>query len=87
MPQLRRVVLRLTSGCALAAAAPGPSQVAMIHPIAVTNCNIDMESLIADPNRSIATLVRARGGLCLAGAQAAGGAALWAVQAGKLHCD
>lgn len=67
MPQLRRVVLRLTSGCALAAAAPGPSQVAMIHPIAVTNCNIDMESLIADPNRSIATLVRARGGLCLAG--------------------
>lgn len=30
----------------------------MSHPMAVTNCNIDMESLIADPNRSIATLVR-----------------------------
>ena len=28
------------------------------HPMAVTSCNIDMESLIADPNRSIATLVR-----------------------------
>ena len=28
--------------------------------MAVTNCNIDMESLIADPNRSIATLVRRR---------------------------
>lgn len=31
-------------------------QVAMTHPMAVTNCNIDMESLIGDPNRSIATL-------------------------------
>lgn len=30
--------------------------------MAVTNCNIDMESLIADPNRSIATLVREVGG-------------------------
>ncbi|KAJ0011153.1 hypothetical protein Pint_33646 [Pistacia integerrima] len=30
--------------------------VAMIHPMAVTNCNIDMESLISDQNRSIATL-------------------------------
>lgn len=28
----------------------------MTHPMAVTNCNIDMESLISDPNRSIATL-------------------------------
>ena len=28
----------------------------MTHPMAVTNCNIDMESLIADQNRSIATL-------------------------------
>ena len=37
-------------------------QVAMSHPMAVTNCNIDMESLIADPNRSIATLVREVGG-------------------------
>lgn len=43
-----------------------PHQVAMSHPMAVTNCNIDMESLIADPNRSIATLVRRRrdGGAC-----------------------
>ena len=32
------------------------SQVAMTHPMAVTNCNIDMESLISDQNRSIATL-------------------------------
>eukprot|EP00887_Chlorella_sp_A99_P007682 scaffold20.g7682.t1 len=32
------------------------NKVAMSHPAAVTNCNIDMESLIADPNRSIATL-------------------------------
>lgn len=31
-------------------------QVAMTHPMAVTNCNIDMESLISDQNRSIATL-------------------------------
>ncbi|KAH0454873.1 hypothetical protein IEQ34_016797 [Dendrobium chrysotoxum] len=30
--------------------------VAMTHPLAVTNCNIDMESLISDQNRSIATL-------------------------------
>lgn len=28
----------------------------MTHPMAVTNCNIDMESLISDQNRSIATL-------------------------------
>ena len=32
------------------------AQVAMTHPLAVTNCNIDMESLISDANRSIATL-------------------------------
>jgi hypothetical protein len=32
------------------------NKVAMTHPLAVTNCNIDMESLIADQNRSIATL-------------------------------
>jgi Adaptin N terminal region len=31
-------------------------QVAMTHPMAVTNCNIDMETLISDQNRSIATL-------------------------------
>ncbi|XWS62806.1 hypothetical protein CRYUN_Cryun06bG0042000 [Craigia yunnanensis] len=31
-------------------------KVAMTHPMAVTNCNIDMESLISDQNRSIATL-------------------------------
>ncbi|MBA0712049.1 hypothetical protein Golax_011174, partial [Gossypium laxum] len=32
------------------------NKVAMSHPTAVTNCNIDMESLISDQNRSIATL-------------------------------
>eukprot|EP00210_Caulerpa_lentillifera_P007221 g6908.t1 len=32
------------------------NRVAMTHPLAVANCNIDMESLINDPNRSIATL-------------------------------
>jgi coatomer protein complex subunit gamma len=32
------------------------NKVAMTHPLAVTNCNIDMESLISDQNRSIATL-------------------------------
>ncbi|CAI5935185.1 unnamed protein product [Closterium sp. NIES-64] len=32
------------------------NKVAMAHPQAVTNCNIDMETLISDPNRSIATL-------------------------------
>ncbi|TYH94255.1 hypothetical protein ES332_A12G029000v1 [Gossypium tomentosum] len=32
------------------------NKVAMTHPIVVTNCNIDMESLISDQNRSIATL-------------------------------
>mmetsp|Transcript_11362 Transcript_11362/g.15467 ORF Transcript_11362/g.15467 Transcript_11362/m.15467 type:complete len:917 (+) Transcript_11362:38-2788(+) len=32
------------------------NKVAMTHPLAVTNCNIDMESLITDQNRSIATL-------------------------------
>ncbi|XP_022746877.1 coatomer subunit gamma [Durio zibethinus] len=32
------------------------NKVAMTHPVAVTNCNIDMESLISDQNRSIATL-------------------------------
>lgn len=32
------------------------NKVAMAHPLAVTNCNIDMESLISDQNRSIATL-------------------------------
>ena len=32
------------------------SQIAMIHPDAVTSCNVDLESLISDNNRSIATL-------------------------------
>uniref|UniRef100_A0A1D1YI63 Coatomer subunit gamma n=1 Tax=Anthurium amnicola TaxID=1678845 RepID=A0A1D1YI63_9ARAE len=32
------------------------NKVALTHPLAVTNCNIDMESLISDQNRSIATL-------------------------------
>ncbi|KMZ74669.1 Coatomer subunit gamma-2 [Zostera marina] len=32
------------------------NKVAMTHPLEVANCNIDMESLISDQNRSIATL-------------------------------
>ncbi len=32
------------------------NKVAMLHPSLVANCNIEMESLIADSNRSIATL-------------------------------
>ena len=32
------------------------SQVAMKHPAAVTACNLDLENLITDVNRSIATL-------------------------------
>lgn len=32
------------------------NKIAMAHPMAVTGCNIDMEALISDPNRSIATL-------------------------------
>ncbi len=32
------------------------NKVAQSHPMSVTNCNIDMESLISDQNRSIATL-------------------------------
>ncbi|KAG0616027.1 hypothetical protein M758_5G084800 [Ceratodon purpureus] len=32
------------------------NKIAMTHPLAVTSCNIDMESLISDQNRSIATL-------------------------------
>ena len=31
-------------------------QVAMTHPAAVTACNLDLENLITDSNRSIATL-------------------------------
>lgn len=31
-------------------------QVAMTRPLAVTNCNVDLESLMSDQNRSIATL-------------------------------
>jgi len=31
-------------------------QVAMKHPAAVTACNVDLENLITDSNRSIATL-------------------------------
>ena len=36
------------------------NKVAMVHPLSVTSCNIDMESLISDQNRSIATLVLCR---------------------------
>lgn len=32
------------------------NKVAMAHPAAVTACNLDLEGLIADPNRSVATL-------------------------------
>ncbi len=32
------------------------NKVAQSHPMSVTNCNIDMESLISDQNRCIATL-------------------------------
>ncbi|XP_011310488.1 coatomer subunit gamma [Fopius arisanus] len=32
------------------------NKVAMTHPAAVTGCNLDLENLITDPNRSIATL-------------------------------
>ena len=32
------------------------NKVAMTHPLSVANCNIDMESLISDQNRSVATL-------------------------------
>ena len=35
-------------------------QVETTHPLAVTNCSIDMESLISDQNRSIATLAITR---------------------------
>lgn len=35
---------------------PPMSQVAMQHPVAVTTCNLDLENLITDSNRSIATL-------------------------------
>lgn len=31
------------------------SKLAMVHPQAVVPCNLDMENLITDPNRSIAT--------------------------------
>lgn len=33
-----------------------PKQVAMKHPSAVTACNLDLENLVTDSNRSIATL-------------------------------
>ena len=32
------------------------SEVSMRHPMAIVKCNDDMEALISDPNRSIATL-------------------------------
>ena len=32
------------------------NQIAMTNPLVVTNCNIDLENLISDQNRSIATL-------------------------------
>lgn len=32
------------------------NKVAQTHPLSVTTCNLDMENLITDTNRSIATL-------------------------------
>lgn len=32
------------------------NKVAMVHPVAITSCNLDLEGLITDPNRSVATL-------------------------------
>ena len=32
------------------------NQIALKNPLSVTNCNLDMENLISDQNRSIATL-------------------------------
>lgn len=32
------------------------NKVAMVHPVAITSCNLDLEGLIADANRSVATL-------------------------------
>ncbi len=32
------------------------NRIAMFHPDAVTSCNVDLENLISDTNRSIATL-------------------------------
>ena len=31
------------------------NKLALTHPSAVASCNVDMENLISDPNRSIAT--------------------------------
>ncbi|XP_065910406.1 coatomer subunit gamma-2-like isoform X1 [Dysidea avara] len=38
------------------AAAKTLSRIAMVHPTSVTSCNMDLETLITDSNRSIATL-------------------------------
>lgn len=32
------------------------NKVAMVHPVAITTCNLDLEGLITDTNRSVATL-------------------------------
>lgn len=32
------------------------NKVAIVHPVAITTCNLDLEGLITDPNRSVATL-------------------------------
>ena len=52
------------------------NRVAMTHPMAVTNCNIEMEALITDLNRSIATL--AINTLLKTGAHSCNGCVLWA---------
>lgn len=37
------------------AAVKSLNKLAMVHPAAVAGCNVDIENLITDPNRSIAT--------------------------------
>ena len=45
-----------SSTCAVLAEIDGSAQVAMTHPSAVQTCNLDLEALISDTNRTIATL-------------------------------
>jgi hypothetical protein len=52
------------------------NRVAMTHPMAVTNSNIEMEALIPDVNRSIATLAIST--LLKTGAHSCNGCVLWA---------
>lgn len=53
-------ILQLFCGSAKAtlrfAAVRTMNKVAMVHPVAITTCNLDLEGLITDTNRSVATL-------------------------------